>query len=160
MTLSNLTYTAAIAAAVALSIGVAPAASADSGPEVAMLHSLGLSTYTLNGVIAAEGPAPAVAQVCTALGTKAGYGAIAAYTGTDETGTGLIIFAGDNVPAGSVYGTEGMTEVNFQNCTDQPWEIGEPGRAPVDVQAPGTDGSTPPQDWAVQEGRSRVLGTP
>src|ERR1700690_3185520 len=98
MTLSNLTYTAAIAAAVALSIGVAPAASADSGPEVAMLHSLGLSTYTLNGVIAAEGPAPAVAQVCRALGTKAGYGAIAAYTGTDETGPGLIIFAGDNVP--------------------------------------------------------------
>ena len=157
MTFRGLTCMTLLAA---LSIGAAPAASADSGPQVAMLHSLGLSTYTLNGVIAAEGPAPVVARVCTALGTKAGYGAIAAYTGSDETGTGLSIFTGGNVPAGSVYGTEGMTEVNFQNCTDQPWEIGEPGRAPVDVQAPGTDGSTPPQDWAVQEGRSRVLGTP
>jgi hypothetical protein len=160
MTVRNISWLAAIAAVVALSIGAAPAASAGTGPLLAELGNLGLSVYDNGGVLAAEGPAATVDKACTTLGTKDGYGAVAAYTGTDETGTGFVLFPGDHVRHGSEYGVDGVTEVNFQNCTDQPWEVGEPDHAPVDQQAPGTDSNTRPQDWAAQEGRSRLLGNP
>jgi hypothetical protein len=133
---------------------------AASSPLPAKLQNLGLSVYDTRGIIAGEGAAAIVARACTTLGTKDHYGAIAVYTGKGETGTGVILFSGDNAVPGTEYGVKGITEVNFQNCTNQIWEIGQPGHAPVDQQAPGTDGSTRPEDWAIQEGHHRVLGTP
>jgi hypothetical protein len=162
MTVRNFPCKTAVAGVVVatLSLGVTPAASAGTGPLLAKLHALGLSVYDNGGILAAEGPAAIIEKACTSLGTTDGYGALAAYTGPHETGTGFALFPGDHARPGTEYGVEGVTEVNFQNCTDQPWEIGEPDRAPVDHQAPGTDSNTPPQDWATQEGRSRLLGTP
>lgn len=136
------------------------AAKAASSSLPARLQNLGLSVYDTHGIIAGEGAAAIVARACTTLGTKDHYGAIAVYTGKGETGTGVILFSGDNAVPGTEYGVKGITEVNFQNCTNQIWEIGQPGHAPVDQQAPGTDGSTRPEDWAIQEGHHRVLGTP
>lgn len=173
MTVSNIRgLVAAGGIAVTLSLG-APLATAttasasaggvkttSNGPLLAKLQALGLSVYDNGGILAAEGPAAIIDKACTTLGTTDGYGAVAAYTGPHETGTGFALFTGDHARPGTEYGVEGVTEVNFQNCTDQPWEIGEPDRAPVDHQAPGTDSNTPPQDWAAQEGRSRLLGTP
>jgi len=168
MTVSNFrckTAVAGVATALCLSValataGTASASTATSGPLVAKLQALGLSVYDNGGILAAEGPAAIIDKACTSLGTTDGYGAVAAYTGPHKTGTGFALFPGDHARPGTEYGVEGVTEVNFQNCTDQPWEIGEPDRAPVDRQAPGTDSDTPPQDWAAQEGRSRLLGTP
>src|SRR5580698_6864926 len=116
MTVRNISWLAAIAAVVALSIGAAPAASAGTGPLLAELGNLGLSVYDNGGVLAAEGPAATVDKACTTLGTKDGYGAVAAYTGTDETGTGFVLFPGDHVRHGTEYGVDGVSEVNFQNC--------------------------------------------
>src|ERR1700677_2373204 len=116
MTVRNLSWLAAITAVVSLSVGATPAASADTGPLLAKLHGLGLSVYDSGGIVAAEGPAAIIDKACTSLGTADGYGAVAAYTGTRETGTGFALFPGDHVRPGTEYGVEGITEVNFQNC--------------------------------------------
>jgi hypothetical protein len=81
----------------------------------------------------------------------AGDGAVAAYTGTNETGNGVVIFVGDSQRAGDEWGVTGMTAVNFQNCTNQHWEIGEPGQVAVDNRAPGTDGNITPVDFVFQD---------
>jgi hypothetical protein len=97
------------------------AAPARAGGLQADLEALGLSVQLDNGYIGATGPAFLISLACTTLGTGLGYGAVAFYTGHNETGEGGIEFIGDSVPAKTWFGLTGAVVDNFENCTNQTW---------------------------------------
>jgi hypothetical protein len=107
------------------------AASAGNHFLLRALRALGLRAVVHHGYVGATGPADAVSVACTVLGTDLRFGSVAFFTGQDETGSGAVVFTGDNEAPDTFFGLTGANAASMKNCTNQTWVISNPGATEV-----------------------------
>jgi hypothetical protein len=131
---STLAATPALAAPAPAGHAGQPAhAAAPAGNHVLLraLRALGLRAVVHHSYVGATGRADAVSVACTVLGTDLRFGSVAFFTGQDETGSGAVVFTGDNEAPDTFFGLTGASAASMQNCTNQTWAISNPGATKV-----------------------------
>jgi hypothetical protein len=111
-----------------------------------LLQQQGLDVQVADGFLAAEGPAALVATASESL-RRGGVGNTALYTGTHETGSGVVVISGNGVSPTTDFQIVEMTAANIENNSTQLDAVYSDNSSALDaLVAPGTDVDVTPVD--------------
>ena len=111
-----------------------------------VLQQQGLDIQQSGGFLSAEGPAALVRTVSESL-MRGGVGNTALYTGTSETGSGVVVISGNGVLPTTDFQIMEMTAANVENNSTQLDAVYSDNSSALDaLVAPGTDTNVTPVD--------------
>lgn len=147
------TVSATIAASAVLLLAAPTAVASAQIPSSALfaeamplLQQQGLDVQQSDGFLSAEGPAALVKTASEAL-MRAGVGNTALYTGSGETGSGVVVISGNGVQPTTDFQVMEMTAANVENNSTQLDAVYSDNSSALDaLVAPGTDTNVTPVD--------------